>query len=390
MSRFAPDSWQEAALRPLALASPEAGVYVEFFAPDFRFVFIIVLLLACLVLRRRVPAGLKPVLALSMFVGLGFAAWMATSGNGRYFVPVLLLAGPLAVGFAHWLPVTRSLRVSAAAAMVLWQVFLLFQMSPWGVWNYVNWRSSPAFQVEVPPEWKREPATYVTLSMLSYAIIAPQFHPASRWINIVDVVGGGVPPRLVRQAEAYLAQGGPLRVIFPAVEPVPRGMPLGPGLADAIDRLLARQNLSLDDKAACRLLPAPSLPRGVFDRADAPTPGEMGFWACPLARTARLPHSAPRGAPAGADLVFRRLEQRCPSAFPPGPTSLVISAGVMRHYTGNDTRLYVFNDGDVMYKYHRSVNPERIGSVADVLRADFSMDCGQVRRRSALPWLREP
>src|SRR6185369_9315597 len=41
MIRFLPDTWRDAILRPLALASPDGGVYIEIIAPDFRFLFIL-------------------------------------------------------------------------------------------------------------------------------------------------------------------------------------------------------------------------------------------------------------------------------------------------------------------------------------------------------------
>ncbi len=392
MSRFTPESWQEAALRPVAMTSPEAWVYVEYPAPDFRFILALLLLVACLLLRRRIPPGFRPVLAVALFVILGFTAWLATSGNGRYFLPVLLLSGPLVAGLVHWLPATRSLRFTALAAMVMWQGFLLLQLNPWGIWTYVPWRASP-FELEVPPEWQREPATYVTVSTLSYAAIAPRFHPDSRWINVSELAGTGSLKPAARQARAFLAKGDPFRVIFPTLAPVAPDAPrVDAALADTIDQLLARQQLSLASRADCRLLPSTLPRRQRVEGADAAQPeGLTGFWACPLAREARpTGNNGAPAAPQPVDLVFQRLERACPRVFPAGYPNLPLPGGTLRNYTTTDTKVYVFDDGEVLSKYSRSINPERIGSVADVLRDGFGMDCGRVRRRAAVPWQRDP
>ena len=42
--RFEPDTLYEALLRPVAMAAPDANVYVEIMAPDLRFIFVLALL----------------------------------------------------------------------------------------------------------------------------------------------------------------------------------------------------------------------------------------------------------------------------------------------------------------------------------------------------------
>jgi hypothetical protein len=227
MSRFAPETWQEAALRPLALASPEAGVYVEFFAPDFRFVFILLLLAACLLLRRRVPPGLRPVLALALFIALAFAAWLATSANGRYFVPVSAAGraagrGPGALAACD--PPAARGRAGGHGAVATVPPAPDAPPGASGAWP--SGELPPHSGSKSRPRGSASPRPTSPCPRCRTPSSPPEFHPDSRWINLSELEGA--PPRVLRQVEAFLDQGGPLRVIFPTPGPVPPTAALGP------------------------------------------------------------------------------------------------------------------------------------------------------------------
>ncbi len=394
MTRFEPETLAEALLRPIAMAFPDGGVYVEFIAPDFRFVFALALGLLALVLglRARRPQGAKPVLALLALVAASFVPWLLTSGNGRYFVPLLLLAGPLCIGLLQLVPVSTGMRLALALGMVACQGYLLYEISPWRSWTYVQWSEGPAFEVEVPREFAESPATYVGLANISYSLIAPRFHPDSRWINISSQKGLGDRSREALRTQAFLRTGQPLRAFFPAppgTGPDPR---LEPHLRVAIDDLLARQGLSLADPGQCRFLRSGGLHAAAHEsrEKEARRQRTLGFWVCPLERKAAAPAETAVPLPARTEEVFRKLEHTCPGLFPPGEAAtLRIPAGALRGYGSSDMKLYVLNDGVVMYKYFRALNPEVLGQVDQVLSAQFRMDCGQVRGRSGLPWERE-
>lgn len=393
MIRFLPDTWRDAVLRPLAIASPDGGVYVEIIAPDFRFVFILVLGLACLLTLPRAERRFRPVLALLALTGAAFVPWLATTGNGRYFIPFLLVAGPLCIGLLQLLAVSRSFRVALAAGMVLWQAFLVYEIDPWRTWGHVVWSDPPAFGIEVPAEIAATPATFVTLSSISYSLIAPRFHPASRWVNIATQrgVGDRSPDQL--RTQALIAAPGALRVIFPTVPGGQENEHIDPALATAIDDLLARQALSIEDHAQCRLLRSPGLAGTAnLRKADAlrEKPLVHGFWLCPLARHASRHALETQPVPGRTEEVFVKLERTCPRIFRPGETvSLRIPDGAVRGYPGSDFRLYVLDDGRVFYKYYRALNSVLVGNVDRVLNSAFTMDCSKIRGRSGMPWERE-
>jgi hypothetical protein len=391
MIRFEPDTLREALLRPLAMASPDGGVYTEIIAPDFRFAFILVLLLAWLVLARGKQARTSPVTPLLAITALAFVPWLATSGNGRYFLAFLLVSGPLCIGLLTLLPITRNLRLFAAAGMLAWQAYLVADISPWHFWGHVEWADGPPFEVDIPKEIAQEPATYVTVASISYSLIAPRFHPQSRWVNISTQTGDDTTPDGVR-TRAVIDAPGPIRVIFPSVPGGQNGTRIDPALARAMDDLMARQGLSIENDAQCRLLRSAGL-AGMASRRlgdlNAKDARQHGFWLCPLAR-----HASPRAVkevpvPQRSQDVFAKLEAMCPRIFRPGEaSSLRIPGGAVRGYPGSDFKLYVQDNGAVWYKYYRALNPEVLGSVDTVLAPSFRMDCDNVRGRSGLPWER--
>jgi hypothetical protein len=391
MIRFLPDTWRDALLRPLAMASPDGGVYVEIIAPDFRFLFVLALLLAlagyALFRRGALRPPLRILLALT---ALAFVPWLATSGNGRYFIPYLLIAGPLCIALVQSLPASRSLRAALALLMVAWQGVALYENDPWRWWGHVAWQEGPAFQVAIPPEVAAQPATYVTLASISYSILAPRFHPDSRWINISAQRGLGDNSPDGLRTQALIAAPGPLRLLFPSVPGGESGEQIGVALGVAINDLIARQGLSIQDVRACRLLRSAGLADMASRRvADEGTEALHGFWLCPLVRHAAPSRPDAGPPPAWIEDVFAKLEKTCPHIFRAGEAvSLRIPAGAVRGYPGSDFKLYVLTDGQVLYKYFRALNPVLVGEARDIMAPGFTMDCNNVKGRSGLPWER--
>jgi hypothetical protein len=389
--RFVPDTLLEGVLRPVAMALPNGAVYVETIAPDFRFVFAIALLVAWLALRVGRQGARSRVLLLFGFCALTFVPWLATSGNGRYFVPTLLLVGPLAVALLYHLPFTPQLRLALAAAMLLLQVFLVHENEPWNSWGLVPWTQPPAFGIAIPEDVRREPATYVTLSSISYSLIAPGFHPDSRWINLASQGNPNNAPDFRRTAD-FLARAPRPHVLFPSLPGEGRGAGAVPqaDLVEALDLSLVEHRLKILPN--CRFLASPGLTaigsklnsKEVLGPAD-----QRGFWLCPLVRMQATPERpAPFKASPQSEAAFGRIEQLCPRMFPGGEAiTTLLPVGARRLYPGSDMRLYVLDDGRVMYKYIRALNMVLVGSVQEVLAPAFRMDC-QVRGRG-LPWERE-
>lgn len=395
--RFIPDTLRDALWRPVAMAAPNGQVYVETASPDLRFVFIGLLLLALLLLawRRKlaVPMALWVVLAL---VATAFVPWLLTSGNGRYFIPVLLLAGPLCLGLLCCLPVTRGMKAALALLLFGLQAFVVFDAEPLGIWAMARWRGdSSYFQVSIPPELKDRPHTFVGVTSISYSLIAPQFHPASAWINIANLGEASTESAGQQRATALLRRHPTMKLILPVVPGyrLPNGQP-SDATRVAVARMLAAQRLELWPGKPCLFMPSQGMAAvqyGDLHKADPQKVAESGFWVCDVRRNEALSIAATSAVQdQSINRVFDAVEKVCPRLFTPGQTKAHrIDGGYTRGYTDSDMKLYVMDDGWVYYKYWIALNPMEIAKVADVLAPGFNMNCHNIRGRSGLPWERE-
>jgi hypothetical protein len=389
--RFIPDTWLDAVMRPIAMAAPDAAVYIEIMAPDFRFVFILVAALALGIVHWRGPWQLSPTVKLFAFVAAAFIPWLATSGNGRYFIPVLLMAGPVAVALIYRLPVTRELRCLLAVLAVALQGGAVYLANPWHNWGWATWRNSPAFALELDSQAKSTAPTYVTLAGISYSLIAPRFPEAARWTNVSGLSPGGNSPDAPR-VQRFLAEASELKLLVPILSSgqTPEGLP-NADARSALNEFLSPHRLSLQDPSNCRLLRSRGLAEIALrnlEQFDARTVDKFGFWACELKYPVDLPQVPPPAKNLRVEAAFEKLEKTCPRIFHGGATAVRIPEGSLRVYSGSDTKAYVLSDGRVLYKYYRSLNSVLLGSVDEVLGDGFKMDCNAIRGRSGLPWER--
>jgi hypothetical protein len=379
MIRFMPDTWVDVVMRPLDMISPEANIYVEVPAPDLRLAAALLLVMVVLLTAARKRQDRGPALQLLALTLLAMVPWLVTSGNGRYFTPFLLLLGPLCVGLVRLLPVSRFLKFSAAGSLLLLQGFLLFEASPVGQWSLVTWRDGPYFQIAKPPA---EPRSYVTLSPISYSLIAPLFPEQSRWMNASAPVAGQREREYTRR---WLEQARSLYLVAPSLpsQMDDHGQP-SQAVIQVFNRLVAGRGLSVAADAHCEFLASGGLANFAMREGTAKDPrtaSRFGFWLCPARYD---PHTASEAVADERDpaveAVFDAVEKQCPRFFPPGEAvTQRLSDGSSRHYGNADTRVYVMDDGEVLYKFWRSINAVTIGSRADLLAGRAHLDCSKIR-----------
>ncbi|MCZ8257541.1 MAG: hypothetical protein O9327_17995, partial [Polaromonas sp.] len=343
MIRFEPDTGVDALMRPFAMAAPDAGVYVEIQAPDVRFAVMVLLAVAALLAWRRLGSNRKPVLALLALTALSMWPWLETSGNGRYYIPMLLAVGPLCVGLICLLPVTRSFRLFLALLVLALQMFVVLQNPPWGAWEWLAWKDAPYFQVDAPPDEGGRPVTYVTISSVSYSLIAPRFPASSRWINFSS---RAATPKDAAWAQQFLAEADSLTLMVPSIrQQMTADRQPTEEVKKLFDTLLAGQRLALQPEKKCEFLPSKGLVgiairNGLRD--DAIDMEQFGFWLCPLRYPVDRPAAAKSPSFLKAEAVFERVEALCPRFFPPGNGGTqVIPGGALRQYSESDTKLYV-------------------------------------------------
>lgn len=390
MIRFEPDTTAEALLRFFAMAAPDANVYVEIPAPDIRFAAIVFLAFAVFAFRKRLKANPRPTLALLVLLLASVPPWLMTSGNGRYYIPMLLCAGPLAVALIYLLPLTRWFRSFLAVSVLAVQTFVVATNPPWESWAWLPWQEAPYFHIDVPKSLaSAPPTTYVTLSTISYSLIAPRFPASSRWISVARV---GAVGRDTKWAQDFLeAAPGRIMLVAPSIqgEVGTDGKP-NRKVRDALDLLLRPQRLALEGDA-CQLLRSRGLEAITSKRKSERVDTEgSGFWVCPL-RYPVAPAEVPeKPVTPKTEAVFSRIEQLCPRFFPQGSSETMrINGGALRHYAESDMKIYVLDDGQVLYKFWRALNPAQIGTVEGILAGKDVIDCKNIRGRAGLPWDRE-
>lgn len=409
MIRFVPDTWAEWLLRPVAMAAPNGWVYAEILSPDFRFVAALVLaaLLAIGLLRRRSGPALpwRALAALAALTVVSFVAWLATSGNGRYFMPFLIMVGPLCVALAARLRVTPAMRGFAITLIVAAQGFALAQNSPWkpfDSWEWIAWKEAPFFHVDTSALRDDGNSTYVTISNLTFGLVAPSFPASSRWVNLsvfdtADVVTD-VPQ--YKPLEKILRSATRLRLFQRAQVRQMDARTLQPSqlAVDVFNGALVRHRLKLREPRDCQLLRSSSLSHLTMVTDDvAPEKkedflGRAGFWVCSL-EYLQQPPARPEPTPqqVRAGKIFARVEAQCPHFFEPGQVKVTpLDDGIWsRSYPGSDAMLMLARN-DVLYmKYERTLNPQLLASGEKVLKPDFRLDCNSFRGRSGLPWDRE-
>lgn len=380
MMRFQPDTLGQALMRFFNMAAPDGNVYLEIPAPDLRFAAITVVALLAAVVWRKLPPQRNATFALVATLLVSAAIWLATTGNGRYFMAMIVVAGPLAVALICLLPVTRGFKALLTVVLLAGQVFVVSQQPPWRSWSMLQWKDGSYFAVQLGPEQKdAPPTTYASLSLLTYSLIAPQFPANARWINLHTTGDDARADAFLRRAAAE----GPLKLLAPSMPfaSLPDGRPT-PDMVAAMNRLVASRNLRVEGR--CSYIDSPAMAQIAMPDGKEDPP-RMGFWTCPVTYQQGLAQDARPPAPPKQVLqALARLGEICPRFFPPAEASLRrLHDGWVRGYSDAQTRAYVLDNGEVWYHFWRALNPVRVGRTEDLLAGEVQFDCLAVRNDGA-------
>ena len=395
MIRFLPDTWSDALLRPLYMALPDANIYVEIMAPDTRFAAVIGLVILWVAARKTaglaLPLG-NSLASLLIFATVAFGVWLASSGNGRYFLPVLILVGVCCIAVLDRLPGTRSFKSFVAGGLIVVQFGVFVSADPFRWWGLAPWMS-PFYPVQLDERARTEPATYVIFTPLSRSLIAPKFPAKARWVNIAPWGEGSAGSVEAIGIRRVLESSGEIYVLLPSRPAFmdSDGLPV-PELVRLIGNSVAGHGLTLKTPLECRFLQSQGL---VSEMSKDPTVvviekrDRIGFWICPASHSDRERASNAVSAPADVLRIVDAVERQCPRFFPPGQTTLTrIEGGWERHYSATDLRLFLFDDNTLYYRYWRAVNPGYIGTAAQAMDAPQDLKCRVIRGRSGAPWER--
>lgn len=407
MIRFLADTWGEALLRPVAMAAPNSSTYIEIIAPDFRYVLALILGVLVLVGQRneKYPtSNWLPVLALFSLVFFSFVPWMLTSGNGRYFMPYLLLVGPLCVGLIYQLTSTINMKIFLVIAVLALQGFALSQNNPWrqvDSWTWLEWKDAPYFPLDLSNAQLDPESVYISITVPTYSLAAPLFPPSSRWINIntFDSSENEYNSIFYAPVKKILQDAKSLKLFIVSS---PRSM--APGsiqpnqeAINQINSYISAHNLKLAAPVDCQLSRMKSMTSASINIAGESQAEKdriaqhRGFWICSIEYASSpilLDHQTTDKQNAIA--LFEAMEKICPRFFPPGQQGIrKHNAGLSRRYFNSDALLIATRDGHLYIKHDRALNPQRVGNAAEILSPGFTFDCGKIKGRSGLPWERD-
>jgi len=378
---------------------PNGGIYVEIMAPDGRFALFVLMFFLVWVLGWRnilKRAQAHVMLALALLVGLSFIPWLITSGNGRYFMYCLFVVGPLLVMCIRALPTTAEFRLTLIFLALSLQGYLLCLTVPWDNWNFFPWSRGPVFKV-VWPEIAIKPnkRVFVTVSSLSYSIVAPQMDASAQWIGLLSLDRREERLGLFEKAKRKLADAERIDLILPTIfdHMDHDGLP-DQAMRLSINDMVAPFQLELtEDFNSCYLLPIspPSnTDAGEALNGQSTKSSVFSFWQCHLNVSDKQYSSSKKEVPEIIEAALNQLELTCPRFFRAGESStLPLNGGGLRNYPGSDMKIYAIPQSGVFYKYYRSYQITKVGSVEDVAAGNFTLDCGKLRGRSGLPWERQ-
>ena len=185
--RFAANSLAEFAAWPVHMLLPSRLVWTEAVAPDARFLFLALLLslgafklLVSSAARSSMRADSRLV-AITVCFLFAWASWLDISGNGRYFMPFVLIAGPMILGWMFFIFGPRNARVVALVVLIFAQTLVVASTGEFR-WNKVKW-SGQWFEADVPSTLKEQPALFVSTGMRSASYLAPWMHPDSSFVH---------------------------------------------------------------------------------------------------------------------------------------------------------------------------------------------------------------
>lgn len=368
------------------MLDPGSGVYFEFPAPDLRFFALLVFAVAVVASKRW---GELPQVTRRMLIGLLVTmwCWIYLSGNGRYFLPGLLLVGPLTIALLMAMKVSKSMRWTLIGFVLVGQIAVVSTMYVPSPLANLKWIDTDPIGLPDSP-LRSEPAVFTVVGGNAHSALVPGFHPESRWIALMGYFS--VSPTGIqheRLLEALASTRKKYVVADGAREPPEKRAEAMVQLRAWLGTLLAPRGLKLADES-CVFLERKTHASSVLPAAISLE--EPGWWFC---RFEEQPDPSVRmSAPAVPQLhqdAFAAIERMCPRFFPPKEGQDFRAEGVsFRVYPGADTQLRARDNGNVAYRYKLALNPTLVGRAEQIVAGKATMNCNKLDGRYQLPWNR--
>lgn len=378
------------------MASPFGGIYVEILAPDLRF-FIALIVGSVLIFSRDAEKKMQGTssLRLAAYLFFVYVVWMFTSGNGRYFLPGLIIIGPVLIGLLNRVACSRGMKLAIASLVLMLQAWAVWQVHPAGAWAQTKWIQPNAFAVHLDELAKNQKSTYITLTSPSFSAVALQFDERSSWINLSSFQAGADSYES-RRINAILEKSEVIYLLAPSgLVRASNERSISIQMLERLNERLEPENLSIKGANYCRFSVSSSLEPvtqiNIFDEDNSVVKmAPSGFWICQL----NYEHSAPKKMrPKLADETARAIafiEKKCPRFFPRGEGFISETKGVVSvDYPGTDLNLKVYKNGEISYLYYLSLNRVQLGTVAHISAGKMQIECSRIIGRGVEAWTKK-
>lgn len=371
--RFSPESWLDGLLFPLYAVMPAPWLYQELRAPDVRFFFFFLFLSVAFLFRwTKLKNNMFGLVAISFYL-LSYFFWLISTGNGRYGIHLFLLPGVFIAWFALII-FGKKIAKNIILIVVLVQAVCLW-VGASGRYSEQDF-SGKWFEYNVPGEFKKNPALFISLDVNSFSFIAESLHPESIFTNLS---GQLLLPKtdaldnFLKQA-ARKFEGNIWFISRATQDALPKD--LNENFSGTINANNISSYLYTIDTRLSRL--ALSVDRSLCFYVS---PGkDADFMITPLAIACRVKfdndsYEKFKLQSVQYDLVFDRIEKECAHLFNPR-VSFTENIGDLwgRKYLGSETRMYV-SMGSVWIDFSDRVLPLNLGVFSDIQHADAVLNC---------------
>jgi hypothetical protein len=357
MSRFSPDTWQDAVQLPLAMAQFRGNVYVETIAPDIRpvaFIVLVVVAVGVALVRarganKRQASTVLPQVefvstrsAWALIAGalVALAAWIWTSANGRYGLLALTLTPLAALAALRLISSSKRWLTAVLGVMLGVQGLYLFTADvdfSWLGGTGYQWRETYADRLpaQVIMPWRtdadRQPVLVVTASpMTGMSTLYQVFGPNARYMGLFHLnrYASTSPDyakarRMVEAAQqVYFSEAVP--VIF-NLDIYDDAVQEASNLAtivskerysdSSVQNMIRKMSIRIPDADRNRLLRfGLAIEKGMFCTV---LPARMGMRLiiCPLVKVPVAAESRDASLPEEPLQILHALEKKCPRLF---------------------------------------------------------------------------
>jgi hypothetical protein len=368
-ARFSPGDLASALLLPFRMILPDRSVYAEILAPDIRFAALSIAGVSLLVagttqrFRSAGNALTGTDARLLAFFGAGTVLWLASSGNGRYALVLMLLAGACLARLVERLLPVAAARIAVAALLAV-QIAMVVLATP-ARWFIAEPWSRSWLPYEVPEPVLAKQALYLTVELLPMAVLAPLAHPGSAFVNFRGQ--NSIPPDSPRLKALLERHRGQVRTLGRGLKSVDGKLP--DDQLEAYDATLLRIGYRVNPADCLSIAWRPddadwlSRAANAFSRAE-PSGERLSVVTCALLPAVRDPAEAAKEARASA--LFDRLEKSCPRLFR-GQTAVTepFGRGWSRYYVGLDARLEALGSRVVLNRFRVGTHSD-LGAVTEL------------------------